>query len=222
MLEDFGVGAVLLKLLETRINFVFSFWFLYFLYITLLFLSTSTSLLKRCTSSFIPGSHEFHIHPARLDQALCRPCPKRHHNERSSRWRMRGMSVLRENLENQRSDGKALCHGIRMYHDVSSCIIRSNLEWFGLLTEMESTILWWYKTGWRKTAGKTHECVCSFITISHYLYASFPMVRIAEWSNHKKRGIKIMRYRNEYIASTEMWASIIQKLVATSGHIAMC
>ena len=56
MLEDFA-GAVLLKLLETRIrcwhkatviSFVFSFWSLYFLYIILLFLSTS--LLKRCTS----------------------------------------------------------------------------------------------------------------------------------------------------------------------------
>ena len=45
---------------------------------------------------------------------------------------------------------------IMMYHHG---IIRSNLEWFGLLTEMESTILWWYKTGWRKTAGKTHECL---------------------------------------------------------------
>ena len=190
MLEDFGVGAVLLKLLETRINFVF------FFLVSLLSLHNFTISIYQYfftrTLHLILHSWEPRVsHPSRLDQALCRPCPKRHHNERSSRWRMmRGMKDLK---------GKKLCvmvsGCIMMCHDVSSgqtwsdlvCSLKWKLRYYDDVRRVD-----------QKPPGRhTNVSAVSLRYLIIFMPLFLPMVGIAEWSNHKKRGIKIMRYRNE-------------------------
>ena len=71
----------------------------------------------------------------------------------SSWWKL--FLFYGKTIENQRSDGKALCHAIRMYHDVSSGESVSDL-YSDLVCSLK----------WKLPGGHTKHPVCHYLNFS--------------------------------------------------------